>query len=270
MLEYLASVWKPLLEIVILWYAFYLVLIFVKETRAFQVLKGLIVLIIIVVITTTFLSQRMGLYILNWIIENFFALLVLAFLIIFQPELRQGLARIGQQGMLSAFFIEEHIIEEIVNTSFLLAKRRVGAIIAIERQNSLTPYMESGITLDSNVTQELLTTIFIPNTPLHDGGVIIRGERITTAGCLFPLSENPRISRSLGTRHRAAIGLTEETDAIVVVISEETGAVSIAINGRLTRDLDKDGLERALKNLCGPVRRKKRSGLIKIFKGKKK
>jgi len=268
MLDYLASIWKPLLEIAILWYAYYLVLKFVKETRAFQVLKGLIILIILIVITTTFLSQRMELKILNWIIEKFFALLVLAFLIIFHPELRQGLARIGQQGLLSVFVIEEHIIDEIVSASFLLAKRKIGAIIAIERENTLKGYTESGILLDSCVNQEILTTIFMPNTPLHDGGVIIRGERTVAAGCLFPLSDNPRISRSLGTRHRAAIGLTEQTDAIVVVVSEERGAVSIAMNGRLTRDLDKEGLDRVLKNICRPMRKKKKKP-VTMFKEKK-
>jgi len=267
MIEYLSSVWKPLLEIAILWYAFYLILIFIKETRAFQVLKGLIVILIIIVVTTTFLSQRMGLYTLNWIIEKFFALLVLAFLIIFHPELRQGLARIGEQKLLSTFMVEEHIIDEIVNASFLLAKRKIGAIIAIERTTTLKPYTDTGIVLDSHVSQELLATIFMPNTPLHDGGVAIRGERVIAAGCLFPLSDNPRISRSLGTRHRAAIGLTEQTDAIVVVISEETGSVSIAINGRLTRNLDKEGLERVLNNICRPPRHKKRH-FIKIFKRK--
>lgn len=269
MFDYLGTVWKPFLEIALLWYAYYLILIFVKETRAFQVLKGLIILIIIVIVTTTFLSQRMGLYAINWIIERFFALLVLTFLIVFQPELRQGLARIGEQGLFSAFIIEEHIIEEIVNTSFLLAKGKIGALIAIERENTLKPYTETGITLNSDVSQELLASIFMPNTPLHDGGAIIHGEKLIAAGCLFPLSDNPRISRSLGTRHRAAIGLAEETDAIVVIVSEETGVVSLAINGRLTRDLDREGLERVLKNLCRPMRRKKK-GVVSIFKGKKK
>ncbi|NQT95594.1 MAG: TIGR00159 family protein [Candidatus Omnitrophica bacterium] len=268
MLEYLTTIWKPFLEIAILWYVYYLILMFVKETRAFQVLKGLIVLLIIVLITTTFLSQRMELYTINWIIERFFALIVLAFLVLFHPELRQGLARIGEQGLLSAFIIEEHIIDEIVNASFLLAKRKIGAIMAIERTTTLKPYTDTGISLDSRISEELLATIFMPNTPLHDGGVIIRGERAVAAGCLFPLSDNPRISRSLGTRHRAAIGLTEETDAIAVVISEETGAVSIAINGRLTRDLDKDGLERVLNNLCRPTPHKRRP-LIKMFRKKK-
>jgi len=268
MLDYLATIWKPFLEIAILWYAFYLVLIFVKGTRAFQVLKGLIVLLIIVLITTTFLSQRLGLHTLNWIIQKFFALIVLAFLVLFHPELRQGLARIGEQRLLSPFIIEEHVINEIVNASFLLAKRKVGLIIVIERTNSLKPYTDTGIALDSKISEELLSTIFMPNTPLHDGGVVIRGERAVAAGCLFPLSDNPRISRALGTRHRAAIGLTEQTDAISVVVSEETGSVSIAINGRLTRDLDKEGLERVLNNLCRPTRYKKRPS-IKIFKKKK-
>jgi diadenylate cyclase len=265
-LEYIASVWKPLLEIAIIWYAYYLVLIFVRETRAFQVLKGLVILIIIIVITTTILSQRLGLYTLNWIIEKFFALLVLAFLVIFHPELRQGLARIGQRGLLSVFIIEEHIIDEIVSACYILAKKEIGAIIAIERENTLKPYTESGITLDSKVSEPLLVSLFMPNTPLHDGGVIIRGERVIAAGCLFPLSDNPRVSRSLGTRHRAALGLTEQTDAVVIVVSEEAGAVSIAINGRLTRDLDKEGLERVLKNLCRPARQKQaKPGIVKMF-----
>jgi diadenylate cyclase len=268
MIEYIASVWKPFLEIAIFWLAFYMILVFVKETRAFQVLKGLIVLLIVIVITMTFLSQYLGLYTLNWIFEKFFALLILAFLIIFHPELRQGLARIGEQGLFKAFVMEEHAISEIVNAAFLLSKKKIGAIIAIERTTSLKPYTETGIALDSRVSQELLTTIFMPNTPLHDGGVIVRIDRIVVAGCLFPLSDNPKISRSLGTRHRAAIGLTEQTDAIVVVVSEETGSVSIAINGRLTRDLDNEGLERVLNNLCRPARRKKRN-IVKFFKRKK-
>lgn len=268
MIDYIASVWKPFLEIGILWMVFYFILIFVKETRAFQVLKGLIVLLLVIVVTMTFLSQRMGLYTLNWIIEKFFALLVLAFLVLFHPELRQGLARIGEKGLFKGFAIEEHIIGEIVHASFLLSKKKIGAIIAIERTTSLKPYTETGIMLDSRVSQELLATIFMPNTPLHDGAVIVRLDRIVVAGCLLPLSDNPKISRSLGTRHRAAIGLTEQTDAIVIVVSEETGTVSLAINGRLTRDLDEEGLDRVLNNLCRPVKHKKKS-FVKLFRRKK-
>jgi len=268
MIEYLTSIWKPFLEIAILWAVFYMILVFVKETRAFQVLKGLIILLIVIVVMMTFLSQRMGLYTLNWIIEKFFALLVFAFLVIFHPELRQGLARIGEQGIFKGFVIEEHTIGEIVSASFMLSERKIGAIIVIERSVSLKPYTETGITLDSRISQELLSTIFMPNTPLHDGAVIVRIDRIIVAGCLLPLSDNPKISRSLGTRHRAAIGLTEQTDAIVIVVSEETGSVSIAINGRLTRDLDREGLSRVLNNLCRPSKNKKR-GLVKFFRRKK-
>jgi diadenylate cyclase len=268
MIEYLASVWKPFLEIGILWIAFYSILVFVKETRAFQVLKGLIVLLLVIVVTMTFLSQRIGLYTLNWIIEKFFALLVLAFLVIFHPELRQGLARIGEKGLFKGFVIEEHVITEIVNASFLLSKKKIGAIMAIERSTSLKPYAETGISLDSRISRELLATIFMPNTPLHDGAVMIRLDRIVVAGCLLPLSDNPKISRSLGTRHRAAIGLTEQTDAVVIVVSEETGTVSLAINGRLTRDLDEEGLERVLNNLCRPAKYKKKS-IVSFFRKKK-
>ncbi|MDD5505089.1 MAG: diadenylate cyclase CdaA [Candidatus Omnitrophica bacterium] len=268
MLDYIASIWKPFLEIAILWLAFYAILVFIKETRAFQVLKGLVIFLLVIVVTMTFLSQRMGLYTLNWIIEKFFAVLIFAFLVIFHPELRQGLARIGEKGLFKGFAIEGHVISEIVRAAFFLSSKKVGAIISIERTTSLKPYTETGTTLDGCVSQELLSTIFIPNTPLHDGSVIIRLDRIVAAGCLLPLSDNPKISKGLGTRHRAAIGLTEETDAIAIVVSEETGSVSLAISGRLTRDLNEEGLERVLINLCHPVKHKRKAP-VRFFRRKK-
>ncbi len=265
-LDYLASIWRPLIEILILWYLFYLILLFIKGTRAFQVLKGLAIIFVITAVLAFFVAQKLELYALTWIIERFFAIIIVALIILFQPELRQGLARIGQRGMFSLAVLEQHIIQEIVNAASLLSKKRIGAIMAIERDASLRIYIESGIALDAQVTSELLNTIFMPNTPLHDGGVVIRAERILAAGCLFPLTDNPHVSKRLGTRHRAAIGLTEETDAVVITVSEETGSVSVAVDGKLTQDLDRDGLEKMLRNLCSTKPSHTRKNIIRMLR----
>lgn len=243
---------KTFIEISILWFIYYTLFLFLKGTRAIQVLRGLIALVFVF-----FLAQYFGFYTLDWILSRILAISVLAFLILFQPELRRGLASIGQRRIFSILPTEAKVIEELTETALMLSKRKIGALIAIEREASLGPYIESGVNLDSKVSSELLCTIFTPNTPLHDGGVIIHQDRVTVAGCLFPLTENPRISKMLGTRHRAAIGLTEETDAVVIVISEETGGISIAIGGKLTRQLDKEGLTRVLRNLYRPRQKSK-------------
>ena len=265
-LDYLATIWKPFIEILILWYLFYLILLFIKGTRAFQVLKGLVIIFVITAVAAFFVTQKLELYALTWIIERFFAIMIVALIILFQPELRQGLARIGQRGMFSLAVLEQHIIQEIVNAASLLSKKRIGAIIAIQRDASLRIYIESGIALDAQVTSELLNTLFMPNTPLHDGGVVIRAERVLAAGCLFPLTDNPHVSKRLGTRHRAAIGLTEEADAVVVTVSEETGSVSVAVDGKLTQDLDRDGLEKMLKNLCSSKPSQAKKNLIRMLR----
>lgn len=265
-LDYLASIWKPFIEILILWYLFYLVLLFIKGTRAFQVVKGLAIIFVITAVGTFFVTQKLQLYTLNWIIERFFAIMIVALIILFQPELRQGLARIGQRGMFSLAVLEQHIIQEIVNAASLLSKKRIGAIMAIERDASLRIYIESGIALDAQVTSELINTIFMPNTPLHDGGIVIRAERILAGGCLFPLTDNPHISKRLGTRHRAAIGLTEETDAVTVVISEETGSVSVAVDGKLTQNLDREALGKMLRNLCSSKPHQTRKNIIRMLR----
>ena len=244
---------KAFIEISILWFVFYSLLIFLKGTRAIQVLRGLVILVL-----AFFLAQYFGFYALDWILTRLLAISVIAFLILFQPELRRGLARLGQRRIFSILRTEAKVIEELAEAASIMSKRKVGALIAIEREASLEPYTESGVVLDSKVSSELLCTIFTPNTPLHDGGVIIRQERIVVAGCLFPLTENPKISKLLGTRHRAAIGLTEEVDAVVIIVSEETGGISIAIGGKLTRQLDKDGLSRVLRNLYRPRQKLKK------------
>lgn len=257
--ELMFIVWKPVIEIAILWFIIYRLLAFVKGTRAVQVLRGIIIIIIIF-----FLTQKLGFDVINWIFAKLFALSVIAFLIVFQPELRSGLARIGREKVFGSIITEEKVIEEIAKSASMLSKKKIGAILAIQREVSLEPYMESGVTIDSNVTSELLNTIFMPNTPLHDGGVIIHGDRIIAGGCLFPLTQNPDVSKLLGTRHRAAIGLTEETDAVCVVISEETGAVSVANAGKLTRDLDRERLINHLRALLYRPKKEKRPR-IKFF-----
>ncbi len=245
----LANIWKIVLEISILWFIYYLVFLFIRGSRTVQLLKGLIIITALLIVT-----QQMGLTTVNWIITKIFPISILAFLIIFQPELRRGLTQLGQFG---AILKEERIIDEIVKSTSILSKKKIGALIAIEREIGLRPYIESGVPLDSRVTSELINTIFMPNTPLHDGGIIIQGGTIIAAGCLFPLSQDPRLSKTMGTRHRAAIGLTEETDVVVVVVSEETGAISVSIAGKLTRDLDKETLAKILSNLFSSQKRKR-------------
>ena len=245
----LSDIWKIILEVSILWFIYYMVFLFIRGSRTVQVLKGVVIIGILLVVT-----QQLGLTTISWVITRIFPISVLAFLIIFQPELRRGLARLGQFG---AMLKEEKVIDEIVKSASILSKKKIGALIAIEREIGLRPYIESGVMLDSKVTSELINTVFMPNTPLHDGGIIVQGGTIIAAGCLFPLSQDQRLSKTMGTRHRAAIGLTEETDAVVVVVSEETGAISISIAGKLTRDLDKETLAKILNNLFSKERHKK-------------
>jgi len=243
---------KILVEVSILWVAFYVILIFVRGTRGVQAFKGIALIVLFFIIT-----QQLGLDTINWIFTKLFAISVIAFLIIFQPELRRGLTRIGQKGWSGFFFRESEIIKEVVRATLSLSKRKVGALLAIERESRLTSYVESGIEIDAKVNAELLMTVFMPNTALHDGGVVISGDRVVGAGCLFPLTQNPKVSRTLGTRHRAGLGLSEETDAAVIIISEETGGVSIAIGGRITHGLDKSALENFLISLSKPEKKKK-------------
>ncbi|MFA5165106.1 MAG: diadenylate cyclase CdaA [Candidatus Omnitrophota bacterium] len=252
-MQLIVAVWKPIIEIGIIWYVIYKLLEFIKGTRAVQVLRGIIIIAVIFLLT-----QQLRFDVINWIFTKLFALSVIAFLIVFQPELRSGLARIGREKVFGNILTEERTIEEIAKSVSILARKKIGAIIAIEREVSLEPYTESGVALDGSITSELLNTIFMPNTPLHDGGVVVHGDRIVAAGCLFPLSQSPDISKLLGTRHRSAIGLTEETDAVCVVVSEETGIISVANAGKLTRDLDRDRLINHLRVLLYRPKKEKK------------
>lgn len=251
MSDYLTLI-KIMVEIGILWSAFYVILIFARGTRGVQVLKGIVFIVLFFIVT-----QQLRLDSINWIFTKLFAISVIAFLIIFQPELRRGLASIGQHQWPWIFFRETDVIKEISRAVTALSKRKIGALIAMQKETSLNHYVDSGIRIDAKLSTELLITIFMPNTPLHDGGVVISEDRVIGAGCLFPLTQNTNITKTLGTRHRAGLGLSEETDAAVIIVSEETGNVSVAIEGNMTHELDQKALEGVLINLCKPDRKKK-------------
>lgn len=231
-----------ILEIILLAAAFYYIILFFRGTRGVQVLVGFV----LVLVALLLLTQILHLDTLNWILRRSSVYLAIAFVIIFQPEIRRVLAELGKQHIFGSTAGERTLVDHIVQAVVLLAERKIGALVAIEREIGTRTTQDTGTRLDSLVTPELLASIFYPHTPLHDGGVIIRENRIVAAGCLFPLSSREELSKTLGTRHRAAIGLTEETDAIVVVVSEETGTISVAYKGRLTRGLDEDRLRRLL------------------------
>lgn len=247
---------KPAFEIFILWVVFYNILAFFEGTRAFQVFRGISYLLIV------FLgAEILGFDILSWLLTKIFAISIIALLIIFQPELRQGLARLGQQHLFSITLEEAEIIamiEEIATAAFKLARQRVGCLIAIERETRLQAYIESGLQLDAKISAELIQSIFLVSSPLHDGGIITRSNRIVAASCLFPLSDNPSFSKIIGTRHRAAIGITEHTDAVVVMVSEQSGELSVAVDGRFTHIANHEQLVSVLKDLLVSEGKKKK------------
>lgn len=243
---------SDVLQIAILVVAIYYILVFFRGTRGAQVLMGLTVLILVAVVMDQFLYME----VLSWILRKLSVYLALGLLVIFQPEIRRALAELGRQPVFTASAEKRTTIDHLVQAVEELSQRRIGALVAIEREIGTRTYEDTGTRIDAPVVPELLQTIFYPHTPLHDGGVIIRGNRIVAAGCVFPLSHRSDLSRTLGTRHRAAVGLSEETDAIVVVVSEESGVVSIAYRGRLSRDLDHERLRRFLSALLLRGRRR--------------
>jgi len=246
---------KPALEILILWIVIYYILIFLEGTRAFLVLRGLLYLSIIFLATKFF-----GLDNINWLLTKILGISVIALIIIFQNELRQGLARLGQQQLFGGSSQEKEVLDVIENVTqavFKLAHKKRGVLIAIEREAKLKTYIESGIELDAKVSAELIQNIFTPPSPLHDGGVIIRGSRIMAASCLFPLSERFNLNKIMGTRHRAALGISEQTDAIVLIVSEETSDISVARNGSFIPMEKREQLIGILKDFLIPPKSKK-------------
>jgi len=240
------SLWKPAVEIGIIFTIIYMALRFMQGTRGAGILKGLAMLLTIVFLALYYVSQRFYLEHINFLLARFLEAAVFALIIIFQPELRRGLVRLGQTPFFGRFMRGElDIIAEIEKALARLSKNRVGALIAIERSVGLGGYVEGGVKLDAEVRSELLDSIFYPGSSLHDGAVVVQGNRISAAACLLPLSENPELG--LGTRHRAGVGLTEETDAIALIVSEETGKVSMAVDGNIMRGLDFPKLSKLLR-----------------------
>ena len=240
------SVWISIVvQVLVLWIGFYYIFLFFRGTRGAQVLVGFALLLVILL----GLTQIFNLDALNWILRRLSVYLALALLIIFQPEIRRALAELGKQPVFAVSMDKRSVIDHIVQAVTVLAEHKIGALIAIEREIGTRAIQETGVKLDTPVVPELLSSIFFPHTPLHDGGVIIRGGRILAAACVFPLSHNTELHKTVGTRHRAAVGLSEETDAVVVVVSEETGTISVTYRGRLSRGLDAERLKRFLSAL---------------------
>ena len=245
--------WWDLLDIAVVSFLIYEFLKLIRGTRAVQMAVGSMI-----VVGLFYVSQLAPLQTLNWLIRNALVYVAFAAIVIFQSDIRRALAHFGQAPFFRYFTRQEVVdetIEEVVVAATLLAQQKVGAIIAIEREIGLRNYIESGIPLDATLTYDLLATIFRPGSPLHDGAVILQEGRIAAAACFLPLTVNPRLSRELGTRHRAAIGLTEESDAATIVISEETGVISVALDGEIERRLSPDDLRLKLRDLVAPRRR---------------
>lgn len=247
----LPDAWRPALEILILAVGIYFVTRFVRGTRGWPVVIGFAVLLVALGLVTTLLDLR----VLRWLLANATVFIILAAVIIFQPELRRMLGELGNLPLFTTAHEQRESIEVIIQTCERLADVRIGALIAIEQSISLHEAVESGIKVDCEATPEMLETIFFPNNAVHDGGVIIKGDRITFAACIFPLTRQQALNKSLGTRHRAAIGLSEETDAIVVVVSEESGKVSYAYKGELVRGVSLEELRAFLSSMLVRVGR---------------
>lgn len=242
---------KDIVDILIVTYIIYHLILLVRGTRAIQLLKGLLVLVLIWAVSTWF-----DLYTLKWLMNQMFTFGVVAIFIIFQPELRRALEQLGRGKLFNRGIADEEEfareLSEIIKALNYLSRRKIGALIVFERNTGINEYTESGIPIQSVITSQLLINIFIPNTPLHDGAVIIQEHKITAAACYLPLSENPFISKELGTRHRAAIGISEVGDAVSIVVSEETGQISLAIDGQVVRDIKEESLISKLHEELGP------------------
>jgi diadenylate cyclase len=233
---------KDIIDVGIVSYIIYKMILLVRGTRAVQLLKGIVVLVAVWALSTWF-----NLYTLKWLMNQMFTFGIVSVLIIFQPELRRVLEQLGRGKLFArSFSVDRDVVNEqidgVIKAVRFMAERKIGALIVFERSTGLSELIESGIRMESKITSELLINIFTPNTPLHDGAVIIRSNQIMAAGCYLPLSENPFISKELGTRHRAAIGVSEVTDAVSVTVSEETGQVSLSLGGMIVRDINEESL----------------------------
>ena len=248
--------WWDLLDIGLVSVLIYELLLLIRGTRAAQMaLSGLFI------IGLYFLSRWLELETVNWVIRNLAGYVVFAIIVLFQADIRRALAHFGRAPFFRYFeraSSADETIEELVVAATSLSARRIGAIVVIERQIGMRNYIEGGIPLDAMVTYDLIGSIFQPGSPLHDGAAIVQGDRIAAAACFLPLSVNPLVSRNLGTRHRAALGITEENDSVVIVVSEETGTISLVTGGAMERGLSADALRGRLRSLLGGRRRRRR------------
>jgi diadenylate cyclase len=247
----LADLVLAVIDITIVSYLLYRVLILIRGTKAVPILIGLVLVLIAFFVSK---DEYLGLSAFNWILEKFTTGFILLIIVIFQDDIRRGLAHVGRSRFLMGTVASSeaaHSLEEVVKACTALSKRRIGALMAIEREGELADYIEEGIPIQARLSSALLFALFNPShaNPTHDGAVIIRQGIIAAAGCFLPLTANPRLPQTLGTRHRAGVGLSEETDAVVCVVSEETGTISVAFQGHLTRDLDANKLRELLQRL---------------------
>ena len=265
--------WNDLLDVIILSFLLYEIMVWIKKTRAWVLLKGFAVLLVFI-----FVAWAFRLNTILWLGKNIFSLGITALVIVFQPELRKALEQLGRQNIISSVFnfdssketearFSDKTVNELVKAVFEMAKVKTGALIVIEKKTPLNEYERTGITLDSVITSQLLINIFEKNTPLHDGAVIIRGDRIVSATCYLPLSDNLFLSKELGTRHRAAVGISEVTDSLTIVVSEETGAVSVAMEGDIKRNLTQDDLRA---QLVAAQYKAQDTGRFRLWKGRVK
>lgn len=241
--------WRDFIDIAVIAMGIYWIIHLIRGTRAVQMLLGLMVLFL-----TYFASRAFELYTLNWMLDNFLSSIILVIVVLFQSDIRRALTEVGRGSLLGmgGRIPYGQVLEEVTKAAVSVAGRNIGALIVLEREVGLNEYIEVGTRLDARVSKELIVSIFLPTSPIHDGALVIQRGRITAAGCFLPLTTSPNVSKSLGTRHRAAIGLTEETDAVVVVVSEEEGRISLVREGRLIRDLDASTLRAALQPLFAP------------------
>ncbi len=240
-----------IIDISIVAFIIYRIILLIKGTRAVQMVLGLAVILVV------YMASRVGdLHTLNWFLSNFLSSIILVIVVIFQNDIRRALMHVGRNPFLGGATSKDDsvVIEELVKACVALGNRKIGALIAIERETGINDILESGTAIEAKVSNELIRAIFMPTSPIHDGALVVQQGRLTKAGCFLPLSHGSDLSKSFGTRHRAAIGLTELADAIAVVVSEETGKISVAVNGGITRNLDSVSLKKVLGRLLEPRR----------------
>ncbi|MDX2479573.1 MAG: diadenylate cyclase CdaA [Desulfuromusa sp.] len=253
-----------ILDISVVAFIIYRIILLIKGTRAVQMLLGLAVILVV------YMASRIGdLHTLNWFLSNFLSSIILVIVVIFQNDIRRALMHVGRNPFFGGMSLDEEsvAIDELVKACVALGGRKIGALIAIERENGINDILESGTAIDSRVSCELIRAIFMPSSPIHDGALVVQQGRLALAGCFLPLSQGADLTKELGTRHRAAIGLTELADAVAIIVSEETGNISVAVNGGMTRNLDAASLKKVLGRLLEPRHAKNKKQKPQTKKG---